>query len=60
MRANAIYMRLRLEPDATGRPDEVLAALGLENAPTLVRRARLLLKTVNGGFLGSEDSNPPG
>ena len=41
---NQLRMRLRLEPDATGRPDEVLAALGMESLPVLVRRERLVLR----------------
>jgi radical SAM-linked protein len=41
---NILQMRLSLTPDATGRPDEVLAALGMESLPVDVRRERLLLE----------------
>ena len=36
------WMRLRAEPGATGRPDEVLDALGLADAPRRVVRERLI------------------
>ena len=37
-----LWMRLRLGSGATGRPDEVLAALGLERQPRRITRRRLL------------------
>jgi radical SAM-linked protein len=37
-----LRMRLSLLPEATGRPDEVLAELGAENVPVDVRRERLI------------------
>jgi radical SAM-linked protein len=42
--ANMIRMRLSLTPDATGRPDEVLAELGMESLPVLVKRDKLILR----------------
>ncbi len=36
------WMRLRAEPGATGRPDEVLDALGLADAPRRVVRERII------------------
>ena len=39
-----LRMGLRLEPDATGRPDEVLAALGMETLPVLAKRDRLVFR----------------
>ncbi|HEY5117863.1 MAG TPA: TIGR03936 family radical SAM-associated protein [Anaerolineales bacterium] len=52
---NQLQMRLRLEPDATGRPDEMLAALGMESLPVLVRRERLVLRESEGKMIGSDD-----
>jgi radical SAM-linked protein len=52
---NQLRMRLRLEPDATGRPDEVLAALGMESLPVLVRRERLVLRESEGKMIGSDE-----
>jgi radical SAM-linked protein len=60
LEGDAVNMRLRLEQDATGRPDEVLAALDLAKAPVLIRRARLLLKTPQGGFRGTDESEIAG
>jgi radical SAM-linked protein len=57
---DALRMRLRLEQDATGRPDETLAALGLEDLPVLIRRAHLLLKTSQGGFRGTDEPDIAG
>jgi radical SAM-linked protein len=37
-----LWMRLRAEPSATGRPDEVLEALGLADCPCRLVRERLL------------------
>jgi radical SAM-linked protein len=51
----SLRMRLRLEPDATGRPDEVLAALDLESLPVQVRRERLLLLESDGKSTGSDE-----
>jgi radical SAM-linked protein len=55
LEGNALRMRLRLEPDATGRPDEVLPALGLESLPVLVRRDRLVLRESEGKTTGSDE-----
>jgi radical SAM-linked protein len=52
---NTLRMRLRLEPDATGRPDEVLAALGMESLPVLVGRERLVLRESEGKMIGSDE-----
>jgi radical SAM-linked protein len=41
---NQLQMRLRLEPDATGRPDEVLSALGMASLAVLVKRDKLILR----------------
>jgi len=38
-----LWMRLLAEPNATGRPDEVLDALGFENTDYLVCRTQLIL-----------------
>lgn len=38
-----LWMRLRAEPHATGRPDEVLEALGLADSPHRLVRERLIL-----------------
>ena len=42
---NALHMRLSLTQEATGRPDEVLAELVLEDLPVDVTRAQLVLKS---------------
>ena len=39
---HALWMQLRVESGATGRPDEVLAALGLDRQPRRIARLRLL------------------
>ncbi len=52
---NTLKMRLRLEPDATGRPDEVLAALGMESLPVIVKRERILLRSAEGLTSGSDE-----
>ncbi len=39
----ALWMRLRAEAGATGRPDEVLAALGFDDLPRRCTRERLIL-----------------
>jgi len=39
----ALHMRLRAEPGATGRPDEVLHALGLSGRPSKMERLALYL-----------------
>ena len=41
--AIGLAMRLRAEPGATGRPDEVLSALGFSHTQYLVRRTQLIL-----------------
>lgn len=38
-----LWMRLRAEPGATGRPDEVLDAVGFKNTEYLVKRTQLIL-----------------
>jgi hypothetical protein len=38
-----LFLRLQTDERATGRPDEVLAALGLAEAPRAIQRTRLLL-----------------
>jgi radical SAM-linked protein len=38
-----LWMRLKAEPGATGRPDEVLSALGFRNTDYLVHRTHLIL-----------------
>ncbi len=38
-----LWMRLSAQPGATGRPDEVLKALGIEGAPRRCVRTRLIL-----------------
>jgi radical SAM-linked protein len=38
-----LWMRLRAEPGATGRPDDVLEALGFPNADYLVCRTEIIL-----------------
>jgi hypothetical protein len=38
-----LWMQLNAEPAATGRPDEVLDALGFENTDYIVRRTKLIL-----------------
>lgn len=38
-----LWMRLLAEPGATGRPDDVLEALGFPNTAYLVRRTKILL-----------------
>ena len=38
-----LWMRLRAEAGATGRPDEVMACLGLDKQVTSIRRTRLIL-----------------
>jgi radical SAM-linked protein len=44
----ALRMRLNLAQEATGRPDEVLAALGLGDFPVDIRRTRLVLADNDG------------
>jgi radical SAM-linked protein len=39
-----LWMRLRAEAGATGRPDEVMACLGLDKLVTSIRRTRLILE----------------
>jgi len=38
-----LFLRLQTDERATGRPDEVLAALDLAEAPRAIHRTRLLL-----------------
>ena len=44
LEGNILRMRLSLTAEATGRPDEVLAALGEEDAPVAVVRDALVLR----------------
>jgi radical SAM-linked protein len=46
---NVLRMRLSLRPESTGRPDEVLAALGAEDIAADVNRERLVLRETDGG-----------
>lgn len=46
-----LHMRVRSEPGATGRPDEVLAALGWEDVPRRIERTAIIFR--------EEDSHPP-
>jgi len=39
-----LWMQLKAEPGATGRPDDVLTVLGFELTDYLVRRTKLILK----------------
>ncbi|MBN1440062.1 MAG: DUF2344 domain-containing protein [Anaerolineales bacterium] len=41
---NTLRMRLSLLPEATGRPDEVLAALGADDVAAEIKRERLVLR----------------
>jgi radical SAM-linked protein len=41
--ANQLRMALTLAPSATGRPEEVLAELGMGDAPVMMRRSKLIL-----------------
>jgi hypothetical protein len=43
-----LRMRLSLTPEATGRPDEVLAALGMDETPATAQRERLILRETDG------------
>jgi radical SAM-linked protein len=44
LESGTLRMRLSLLPEATGRPDEVLAELGLNEMPADVRREKLILR----------------
>ena len=44
LEGNILRMRLSLGQEATGRPDEVLAALGVQDTAVDVRRERLVLR----------------
>jgi radical SAM-linked protein len=48
LKGKVLQMRLSLTPEATGRPDEVLAELGMGDLPTDVRRKRLILRAADG------------
>jgi radical SAM-linked protein len=41
---NILRMRLSLTQEATGRPDEVLSAMGLESVPVDIQRERIVLR----------------
>lgn len=49
-----LRMRLNLAQEATGRPDEVLAALGADAVPVDIRRERLILRNA-----GASTESPP-
>jgi radical SAM-linked protein len=49
----ALRMRLSLTPDATGRPDEALSALEMENFPVLVKREKIILREAQ-----AKETNP--
>jgi radical SAM-linked protein len=51
----SLGMRLALQAGATGRPDEVAEALGLEAATLLFTRERLLLANEAGALHGSDE-----
>jgi radical SAM-linked protein len=51
----SLGMRLRLQAGATGRPDEVAEALGLEGTALLFTRERLLLTDEAGELHGSDE-----
>jgi radical SAM-linked protein len=48
LEGRTLRMRLSLLPAATGRPDEVLAALGLEDVAAVIKRERLVLRETDG------------
>jgi radical SAM-linked protein len=49
LRSGALRMRLSLTQDATGRPDEVLSALGLDSMPVEVKRERIVMREADHG-----------
>ncbi len=51
----SLGMRLRLQAGATGRPDEVTEALGLERAALLFTRERLIFTDEAGSLHGSDE-----
>ena len=51
-------MRLRAEPEMTGRADQVLVALGLPEASHIHRR-RLCVDEVQAALLGYRRANEP-
>ena len=48
-------MRLGLTQEATGRPDEALAALGMQDAVMDAKRERLIIQIGGGKTRGSEE-----
>ncbi len=46
---NVLRMRLSLTAEATGRPDEVLAALGVENMTVDVKREKIVMRETDDG-----------
>jgi hypothetical protein len=42
---SVIHMRLTAREGATGRPEEVLAALGIPSEDSLIERTRLIFRT---------------
>jgi radical SAM-linked protein len=54
----SLSMRLKLQAAATGRPDEVAEALGLEGSALLFTRERLLLMDEAGVLHGSDQALP--
>lgn len=55
LEGGTLEMRLRLEPEATGRPDEVLSALALDDVATTACRTRLLMKTASDALRGTDE-----
>ena len=54
---NILRMRLSLTAEATGRPDEVLAALGVEDVVVDVKRERIVIRDADDG-LSTIDNRP--
>ncbi len=50
-----LKMRLRLEQEATGRPDEVMSALNLESLPVDVKRERIVMRGTEGNMSGTDE-----
>ena len=51
----SLGMRLKLQAGATGRPDEVAEALGLERTALLFTRERLITSDASGALHGSDE-----
>ncbi len=52
-------LRVKSEPGATGRPDEVLNALGWEDVPRRIERLRLILKEERSQVQDQDDGQRP-